>query len=273
MNDASNNGLLAHQMDANVRSVAAAAAANNYYSSQHSQLENSSGMGSNTNSNTGTSSNTGSNSNDGDISTTFSPHNRSDTTATASDGASSVPFQALGQILQPAPVPNINGGLPNNNGGILDPQTRLLLETILRLDDQMIGVVTNSSSINNDTSTTSSGPEQQPQQKQQQQQLVQAETPTECTSSSEGKGGDSPTIPAPANMFREWSSSSSSSGSVENIQVPCRARGQPPEHNYLVRDSFRSFLLLMLVSCSSATHPFSFFFGIPIDGLFYHQEE
>lgn len=171
-------------------------------------------------------SNTGSNSNN-------SNETETNDSVSSSEGVAAA---AQGQYLQPSSAQAINnsGGSTGNNGGFLDPQTRFLLETILRLDNQMKGVVTNSSSSNNDTSmasTSSSG-----QQQLTASQLAAHEGSTNSTgaTATEAKTTGADNFTEPASLMHRESSSTSYSSEEDMIQVPCRARGQPPEHNYIV---------------------------------------
>jgi hypothetical protein len=202
-----------------------------------------------------------------------------DGTASSMVGAP-YPLAALGQH---APQPPL---IPLQiNGGILDPQTRLLLETILRLDDQMRVVASRRSSSNIDTmsSSTSSGQQQEQIRRQKLQTSSQEAFTTESASSSAapeakttGPRCNSLTASASVPMFRlKTNSSSSSSSEDETIQVPCRARGQPPEHNYLVSFEYVSMHIYGYVGSSpvlqvSHLNPNGKSVSLRTDGLLYH---
>ncbi|KAL3925806.1 MAG: hypothetical protein SGILL_000154 [Bacillariaceae sp.] len=99
----------------------------------------------------------------------------------------------------------------NTRAGLLDIHTRQLLQNILDLDAQMKG-------------------QEQTNSHYAQQQQQQHESTSSNTAAIAAAASSQP-APAAYMMCRETSSSSSSSNDL--VQVPCRARGQPPEHDYM----------------------------------------
>ncbi|KAG7348217.1 hypothetical protein IV203_016922 [Nitzschia inconspicua] len=170
--------------------------------------------------------NAGSNSNNGEqtefaTSTNFFPNYDTRTKENANEGN-----LFLAQSHQAQPL--LGAGSVNMHWGLLDPRTRLLLETILRLDDHLRGGATNAGSITNDTSMSSTALVGQ-------HILSQSSQPTGNLATGSSSGAIS--VAPPISLMLPGSSSTSSSSEEETVKVPCRARGQPPEHNYLSKRS------------------------------------